>query len=316
MPVGAPPHVVCMLAERSYFHGAAALANSLVRNGFQGHILVGYRGNLPSWRGPVSPAPGPAQPLATGVDIQFIERGGAWHLGNQKPQFLLEVATNIHPDFASLWYFDCDIVVKTAWDSFARWTAEELLLVLDLAETYMPANHIFRSEWQELAARVGLGHREVSGYFNSGCVGIPRGELVFLRAWARLLGALADQGSDMTVLTNRTGKPEYAKMDQDLLNAAIMAVDTPYKVLGVEAMDAFPSANIMAHAMVFAKPWQRDYIHDALLGYQPDPAHVGYWTYADGPIRSFTDAEWRRKQRILKVTRLLGFLKRSSVRYW
>lgn len=120
----------------------------------------------------------------------------------------------------------------------------------------------------------------------------------------------------MSVLTNRTDKPEYAKMDQDLLNAAVMAVETPFNVLGIEAMDAFPSANIMALAMVFAKPWNRRYIYDALLGYQPDPAHIGYWTYADGPIQSFTPAEWRKKQRILKFTRWLGLLKRSSIRYW
>lgn len=38
------PHVVCLLADQGYFHGAAALANSLVRNGFKGHIVVGFRG--------------------------------------------------------------------------------------------------------------------------------------------------------------------------------------------------------------------------------------------------------------------------------
>ena len=251
-----------------------------------------------------------------GADIQFIERAGAWNLGNQKPQFMLEVATGLHPDFQSLWYFDCDIVIKTTWDSFARWTDTAMLLVLDLAETFMPANHVFRREWRCLAEAAGLGHRPVSGYFNAGCVGIPRGDMALLRAWSRLLEALAETGADMSVLTNRTGKPEYAKMDQDLLNAAVMAVDTPFNVLGIEAMDAFPSANIMAHAMVFAKPWLRDYVHDALLGYQPDPAHLSYWSYADGPIRSFTPTEWRKKQRILKLTRWLGFLKRSSVRYW
>ena len=311
----AAPHVVCMLAEQSYFHGAAALANSLVRNGFSGHIMVGYRGALPRWSGPVSPAPGPAQAITPDIDIQFIERPGAWNLGNQKPQFLLEAAA-LHPGFASLWYFDCDIVLTTAWDSFARWTADTLLLVLDLAETYMPDNHVFRREWQALAARAGLGHRAVRGYFNSGCVGLPRGELALLHAWAQLMQALAADGHDMSVLTNRSGKPEYAKMDQDVMNAAVMAVDTPFNVLGVEAMDAFPSANIMAHAMVFAKPWRRNYLRDALLGYQPDPAHLSYWRYADSPIQSFTPAEWRAKQRILMVTRWLGLLKRSSVRYW
>ncbi len=315
MAVVPAPHIVCMLAERGYFHGAAALANSLVRNGFAGHIVVGYRGALPRWAGPVSPAPGPAQAITADADIQFVEAGGDWHLGNQKPHFMLNVA-GLHPDFASLWYFDCDIVLKTAWDSLARWAATDLLLVLDLADTYMPPNHVFRQEWRRLAEQAGLGQRPVSGYFNAGCVGVPPGGLTLLKAWARLMQAVAEAGGDMSVLTNPAGKPEYAKMDQDVLNAAVMAVDTPFSVLGVEAMDAFPSANILGHAMVFAKPWQRHYIHDALLGYQPDPAHMGFWHYADGPIQSFTAAEWTRKQRILRVTRWLGLLKRSSVRYW
>ncbi len=316
MAAGTPPHVVCMLAEQSYFHGVAALSNSLVRNGFAGHVVVGYRGSLPRWHGPVSPAPGAAQAITPTVDIQFIEVDPGWHLGNRKPQFMLDVATRMHPDFATLWYFDCDIVLKTGWDNFARWTADTPLLVLDLAETYMPANHVFRREWQALAARAGLGQRDVRGYFNSGCVGLPSGELTLLKAWSRLMQTLADGGCDMSVLTSRTGKPEYAKMDQDVLNAAIMAIDTPFNVLGVEAMDAFPSANIMGHAMVFAKPWERDYIRDALLGYQPDPAHLSYWTYADAPIQSFTPAEWKKKQGMLRKARWLGYVKRSSVGHW
>ena len=120
----------------------------------------------------------------------------------------------------------------------------------------------------------------------------------------------------MSRMVNRTGKPEYAKMDQDLLNAALMATDTPYCVLGVEAMDAFPSASIMSHAMVFAKPWLRNYIRDALIGFQPDPAHKAFWHYANSPIRAFPAPEWRRKMLILRITKLLGYLKRRTVRDW
>ena len=120
----------------------------------------------------------------------------------------------------------------------------------------------------------------------------------------------------MTRMVNRTGKPEFAKMDQDLLNAAVMATDAPYGVLGIEAMDAFPSASIMSHAMVFDKPWTRNYVRDAIIGFQPDPAHVAYWHYADGPIRSFTAAQWQRKMRLLRLARWLGFLKHRTVRDW
>ena len=309
-------HIVCMLAERSYFHGAAALANSLVRNGFEGHVIVGYRGALPDWDGPVRPAPGAALPLAPGVDIQFVEVTKPWHLSNQKPHFMLRVLDELHPAPASIWYFDVDIVLKTQWSSFARWAQSGLVLVLDMAETFMPASHLFRREWRALAARAGLGYRDVNGYFNGGCVGVAGDAAGFLHAWVRLLDTYAADGADMSRMVNRTGKPEFAKMDQDLLNAAVQATDTPFGVLGIEAMDAFPSAQIMAHAMVFDKPWSRNYIRDAIIGYQPDPAHLAYWRYADGPIRSFTAAQWRRKMRVLKLTRLLGYIKRRTVRDW
>ena len=307
---------MCALAEGSYFKGAAALANSLVRNGFAGHIVIGYRGGLPVWDGPVRPRAGAAQTIAPGVDIRFLPVEGEWHLSNLKPHFLRRVVAEWPQGFASLWYFDVDIVLKTHWDAFARWSEAGLVLVLDMAETFMPPNHAFRREWRNLAERAGLGHRDVTGYVNGGCVGLGAGQVGFLQAWETLLDTYAADGADMRRMVNRTGKPEYAKMDQDLLNAAVMATDTPFCVLGVEAMDAFPSASVMSHAMVFAKPWVRNYIRDAIIGYQPDPAHKAYWFYADGPIRAFTPAEWRRKMLALRVTRLLGFLKDRTVRYW
>ena len=250
------------------------------------------------------------------MDIRFLEVTGDWHLSNMKPHFMRRVAAELPTGVASLWYFDADIVLKTGWGAFARWSQAGMVLVLDMAETFMPPNHAFRREWTALAKRAGLGHREIAGYFNGGCVGLAGSELGFLDAWMTLLDAYAADGADMTRMVNRSGKPEYAKMDQDLLNAAVMATETPFCVLGVEAMDAFPSASIMSHAMVFAKPWVRNYIRDAIIGYQPDPAHKAFWFYADTPIRAFTRSEWRRKMLVLRVTKLLGYLKRRTVRDW
>ena len=264
----------------------------------------------------MTPRPGPAQTFAPGADIQFLEVSGGWHLSNVKPHFLLRVLAELHAAPASLWYFDVDIVLKTGWDAFARWSEAGMVLVLDMAETFMPANHAFRREWRALGQRAGLGYREVTGYFNGGCVGLADGQPGFLQAWMTLLDTYAADGADMSRMVNRSGKPEYAKMDQDLLNAAVMATDTPFCVLGVEAMDAFPSASIMSHAMVFAKPWVRNYIRDAIIGFQPDPAHKAFWFYADQPIQAFTRAEWRRKMLILRVTKLLGYIKRRTVRDW
>ncbi len=272
-----------MLAEGSYFRGVAAMANSLVRNGFAGHIVVGYRGALPHWDGPVTPRPGPAQTVAPGVDIRFLPVEGDWHLGNLKPHFLRRVAAELHPVYASLWYFDADIVAE---DRLGR------LRPLVGGGAGPGAGSSRRrscppptpsaasgAPWPSAPGSATGTSPATSTAAASAC---RRRQLGFLQAWETLLEAHAATGADMGRMVNRTGKPEYAKMDQDLLNAAVMATDTPYCVLGVEAMDAFPSANVMSHAMVFAKPWLRNYIRDAIIGFQPDPAHKAFWLYADG----------------------------------
>ena len=61
---------------------------------------------------------------------------------------------------------------------------------------------------------------------------------------------LERDGADMRRMKNATGKLEYSRMDQDVLNATIMATDTPICLLGSEAMGMFPFVNtIMPHAM-------------------------------------------------------------------
>ena len=298
-----------MLTERSYFHGAAALINSLIRNGFTGDILVGYRGALPVWAADVAR-------FEPAVRIRFVTIDGEWSLSNMKAHFMRRIATELIPDLTSLWYFDVDIVIKTGWQHFERWAEAGLVMVLDMAETYMPAHHVFRREWRAFAARAGYTCRDVAGYVNSGCVGIGSAQLAMVDIWCRLLEQLHAEGADMRQLVVRGGKPEFAKMDQDVLNAALMASDLPYSVLGTEAMDSFPSAEIMSHAMVFQKPWSRNYVLDAIKGFQPDPAHIAFWRYADGPIASFTPSEWRCKKAQLRIARLIGHARRRTVRDW
>ena len=47
---------------------------------------------------------------------------------------------------------------------------------------------------------------------------------------------LERDGADMRKMKNATGKLEFARMDQDVLNATIMATDVPLCLLGSEAM--------------------------------------------------------------------------------
>ncbi|MFN3447204.1 MAG: hypothetical protein ACK44F_00775 [Roseococcus sp.] len=306
----AAPHgaeVACVLAEGDYFHGVAALINSLVLNGFTGTVLVGYRGALPGWA---------AGPLPEEVEIRFVALAPGWHLTNLKPRFLLDALTLHCPGAARAWHFDADVVVMGPWAHFARWAEAGVLAVLDVADSFMVPEHAFRDAWRALAARAGFACREMTGYVNAGFLGVPRAHLRFLEVWEALLRRREAEGTDMGRLVMAEGFPEFARADQDILNAAFMASDAPYRLLGVEAMGRFPFMQLLGHSMMFAKPWRRNHILDALKGFQPDHPERAFWRYAEGPIRSFTPAQWRWKRLQRRVGRLIGYVHRRSLIEW
>jgi len=300
--------VVCVMAEGTYFHGVAALANSLIAAGFAGTLLVGYRGTLPGWA---------SEGVVGGLSIRFLALEGDWHLTNLKPSFMLRAVNEICPAAQHVWYFDADVVVLCPWSNFERWAEAGILAVLDMTETHMPPDHVYRREWRALCARAGLACRDdVGGYVNGGFLGVPREHAAFLEDWQRLHETRLAEGADMRLIVAPGALPEYNRMDQDLLNVARMASRAPFHVLGVEAMGSFPSTGILGHAMVFRKPWIRNYVMDAIKGFQPDVSHVAYWRHANHPIRSFSPGEWRRKRLMLRLSRMIGFLRRRSLRDW
>jgi hypothetical protein len=313
--LGGSRSVVCVLAERTYFHGVAVLLNSLIRHGFAGEMVIGYRGALPPWcaalRGEVDGVP---RTVAPGVTVRFVTVETDWHLANVKAAFMQRICDEIRPDLQTLFYFDADVLVRCDWAHFERWATRGVVLVLDMAETYMPAQHVFRREWEALAGRCGLTCRSAAGYANGGCVGVSAGDIGFVRVWLRMMTQLAAEGHDMTKVTVQGGMPEFAKMDQDVLNATVMATDMPLALLGQEAMDIFPSAVVMTHYMIHDKPWLRDYILDAIKGFPPNRNEFIFWDLANNPVQSFTPDELRGKKRRLKIAHLVGHLRRHGVR--
>ncbi len=120
----------------------------------------------------------------------------------------------------------------------------------------------------------------------------------------------------MARMTAPGGQPEFAKMDQDILNVALMASDVPLAMLGREAMGCWPYSGVMFHAMVFEKPWLRRYVRDALNGFPPDVAHQAFWRHTSGPIHSFTPSELRLKRMMYRLARWIGVFRRRPVAYW
>lgn len=309
----APVDVVVTAAEGEYFHGVAALANSLVRAGFVGDIIVAARGPRPEWG--LKRLADDYHAVSEGVRLRLVDVPGPWHLGNLRAQFIVDVFERIQPAAATVYYFDTDIVITGSWSLFARWAQDGVVAALDVSDAFMPPNHAYRAEWRRMIARCGLPCREVTGYLNSGCVGVSRANLDFARAWARLMQGLADEGADMGSLRGN-GKPEYARMDQDLMNVAVMATTTPMALLGYETMGVYPRVGeIMPHAMFHKKPWRRRYVRDALRGMPPGRAHLAWWNFVDGPIRSFPPGSLRWRKARVALARGIGLLHARESRH-
>jgi hypothetical protein len=308
--------VVCTLAEGHYFHGVAALINSLARAGFKGTVVVGYRGQLPRWLGDIERGPtSHSYTVTPAIRLQVVEVTGLWHLNNCKPHFIGRVLFELHRHAELIYYFDTDIVIKQPWEIFARWARSGVVLVLDVADSYMPPDHVYRREWQALAARQNRDCRAVTGYFNGGCVGIDRSNAEFVSVWSALMEELERDGADMGKMKNFTSKPEFSRMDQDILNATIMATQAPIALLGYETMGMFPwIGEVMPHAMWHHKPWKRNYIVDALRGYPPGRVHLAFWEFVDGPIRPFNNFELSRKRFQVALGRIIGLIHTRSYR--
>ena len=316
LPLVIGRHVVCTVAEGSYFCGVAALANSLVRAGFTGSILVGYRGNQPTWLKEVEKDPTSDVYLVTPeVRLQLIELPGLWRLSNRKPHFMKQIFHEIAPDSDLVYFFDTDIVITGDWRNFVEWARDGVVVALDMADTYMSPYHVYRRAWRALAAKTNRQCRDFTGYVNSGCVGVNRKFLGFVEVWASLMDELERQNVDMTQIKNWSGRHEFARMDQDILNATIMATDTPIALFGAEAMGWFPgTGEVMPHAMLHKKPWMRNYIFDALRGFPPDRAHRAYWRFVEGPLRPFGEWELKCRKAALTLANAFGHFYTRSYR--
>lgn len=309
-------HVVCTVAENGYFYGVAALLNSLVRANFEGTMVVGYRGERPLWlRELDNDTVLDTYAVTPNVRLQLVEISGLWHLTNCKPYLIRRVLFDLHKEAELVYYLDTDIVITRPWVTFANWARSGVLMVLDIADTYMSPHHPYRRAWEVLANRLGRKCREFTGYVNGGCVGISRAHAGFAVVWCELMEELERDGADMRKLRDLASKLEFARMDQDMLNAAVMATDVPIALLGIEAMGSYPwVGSVMLHALWRDKPWQRNYIIDALRGFPPDRAHRGYWNFVDGPIRPFDGFALFRKRIGLRLGRAIGLLHTRSHR--
>jgi hypothetical protein len=313
-----PVSVVCTVAEGSYFNGVAALTNSLVHAGFRGNVVVGYRGSKPTWLAQLHKDHASDVYVVTPhVQLSLVELPGTWHLANCKALLIKQILLEQFTDVDLVFYFDSDIVIQQSWDTFVEWARDGVVMFLDVADTYMSPHHPYRRAWQSLAAKRGLKCRDFTGYVNGCCLGINRVYTEFAVVWSALMEELERDGVDMQDMKNWTGELAFSRMDQDVLNATIMATNMPIALLGPESMGMFPWGNVVIMHAMFQfrkKPWSRNYLLDALRGFPPDRTYLAYWRFVDGPIRPFNKFKLVRIKIQVKIARLIGLLHMRSLR--
>lgn len=306
--------VVFSLFDSDYHLGLGALVNSLVKFGFRGTVYAAYRGSLPPWATDARAGTDYREfEVDDGCVIRFVKVDFAGHLANYKPDFILSMLRSHANGARRVYYFDVDIVVKAPWRFFQDWVSCGIAVCRDLNEPYMSQNHPLRKCWRTSAVELGLECRQVEGYFNAGFLGLSIEHIAFLEIWQSLIRALEHSGISLKQFL-QGNRFTTIFLDQDMLNAALMASEFPISPIENCGMDFSPGGYIMSHALALtAKPWRRRYLLDALRGYPPNQPHRLYWRHVSEPIPVMSN---RRRLTARLSLAIAGMIGRFYGRHW
>jgi hypothetical protein len=282
---------VCTLYEGEYHLGVAGLINSLVANDYKGHVWVGYKKILPYWldlsKIKLTDAGIKYISITADTNIYFIELHTDYHLTNYKPHFLIDVINILNNDYHSIYYFDCDIVVRRNWEFYNRWSKYGVMACQEILCGYFPINHPLRLIWAEYATKWGYKiTREVEQYFNAGFAGFRKDFSHSIFLWKELMECMKNEGVDLTRFSNKNRQYEFYT-DQDMMNLMIMLTSDPISTIGPEGMSFTNGGSVMAHA-VGRKPWKINYLYHALAGRKIRISDIEYWNYASGIIKPYS----------------------------
>ena len=310
--------VVCTLFERDYHFGVAVLVNSLCASGFKGTVYAGFRGPLPPWAESASSSTPERWELTVTPEVRivFSRLETSAHFSNYKPDFLFRVKELAESTSDAVVYFDPDLVVNSRWSYLEEWLSCGVALCEDV-NSPLAENHPRRVGWRRFFEPTGsrLTYRG-EPYANGGMIGLRWSDSHFLTVWQKFLSQVCASlgGNDVVdigggrVLRRPYGFANcFGQPDQDSLNAALEACpDIAVSFLGRQAM-GFQSGNpLLPHALGPMKPWNRNYLRDALMGISPGPVDKVFWRNADGPIKPYPPVELRIRQLAMKVGAALG----------
>jgi hypothetical protein len=290
-------HFVVTLAERDFLKGAAVLYNSLVRNSFDGVYVIGFRDR------PLVSRSSFDSLANVGNQVRLIELETPLHFTNFKPHFMRQVLES-YPECTTITYLDPDIVLNCPFQWIGSW-AEGGPAVCGDVNWWMPSNHPTRRQW---ILRTGCKvHHKLELYFNGGFLSVKREDLAFLDLWKELIDHWGNSDNPLD------GKGEisawrkggrwlpFMTPDQDALNIAVMCWQDSITTLGPEVM-GFAGFGELPHAVGSKKPWQRNYLLEALRGTPPRYVDKVFWTYADGPLMPFSRLTLAITKMMLNIT--------------
>jgi hypothetical protein len=253
-------NICCTLVNGNYFVGAAALINSLVHQGFEGEIHVGYTGQLPDWW------PKDRTEIAAGVVLVTILVETHRFLGYQKPFFLSSVVQN-HAECSRIFWFDADVVLTAPWIFLQNWVDSGVAICLDIGFTELWPLHPWRIEWRKLIQKANLQEyqHDLRPYPNAGFLGCKAEHFSVLQIWTALIQAFEAEGGNVSSFA-MTERWRAVVSDQDLLAATLMCLPHPLVPIGLEGMGFKGMAFPLCHGVESPKPWQCKAFASALSG--------------------------------------------------
>jgi hypothetical protein len=305
--------VICTLYEGHYHFGVAVLINSIVRQGYRGLFWVGHRGQLPPWTAQLSRREdGLFQVGEALLGFELIDTGR--HFTHFKPEFMNSI---IERGIAQkyLWYFDPDITVRCGWGFYERWVQFGVCLCQEISMGTMPSNHPLRSEWVDLARKMGLGEPalQLERYYNGGFVGLRIEHREFLTVWEATNQLANSAGVDHSQFQTGSRANTFQYADQDAMNIAAMYAKVPLSTVGPEGMGWVTGGFTMYHVLGFQKPWRRKYLRTALDGHPPANGDKHYVFCAEGPIRPYTKWQLRKLRLTIQLASIIGrFYRRTD----
>lgn len=302
--------VVCTVFEGEYHYGVAGLVNSLYAHGFRGLVYAAYRGDLPPWAQGKDTTGGSTTVVQVTNDlvVRFEAQDTAEVLSNIKPQVIEQVWDKFGDQIDNVFYFDCDIVIKTGWEHFENWAKFGVALCEDM-NSPIATTHPIRMKWRDYYNKFGVDYEPKDDvYVNGGFVGINKQFRGFSSLWAEM----QEHMFESTGRNNRFGTTDrwnmFKFMDQDALNVA-KDITPSISVMGKQAMDFGKFGYVMSHAAGRVKPWRKSFVISVITtGSRPTMADKAYWNNVSGPVKLYSSSKVLRKRAMIKMAILLGRL--------